>query len=120
MREFFSEGGFPMVPIAILGLASLALAAWYAVKPNARMLPLVRATASAALLAGVLGTVLGVKETLRAITGTPALVGENMSRIAMAGLAESSNNLVLALVLVVMAVLAVGVGGYRSKEPALA
>jgi hypothetical protein len=120
MREFFHEGGFGMYPTALFGIISLILAVWYAWKPSARMLPLVRGLGAAALLAGVLGTVMGIKSTIAGIMGTAELAGERLGVVALAGLYESSNNLVLALVLVVFVVLAVGVGGFRSREPVAA
>lgn len=117
MREFFHEGGFGMYPTAFFGITSLALAAWYAIRPLPRLLPLVKGLGVASLLAGVLGTTMGIKATVTAIVASPELAPDRMPFIALAGLGESINNLVLALVLTVMVALAVGVGGFRSREP---
>jgi hypothetical protein len=116
MREFFNEGGFGMYPTAFFGITALLLSVWYAFKPMARLLPLVRGLGAAALLAGVLGTVLGIKATIAGILGSPEIQTDQIGKIALAGLYESSNNLVLALVLTVLVVLAIGVGGFRSRE----
>ena len=115
MGEFFKEGGFGMSPTALFGLCSLVLAAFYAVKPIARLLPLVKGLGVASLLAGVLGTTMGIKATVMAIAGATDLPADRMPIIALAGLGESVNNLILALVLTVLVALAVGVGGFRAK-----
>lgn len=115
MGEFFKEGGFGMYPTALFGLSSLVLAAFYAVKPVARLLPLVKGLGAASLLAGVLGTTMGIKATVMAIAGSPEIAPDKLPIIALAGLGESVNNLILALVLTVLVALAVGVGGFRAK-----
>ena len=117
MADFFREGGFGMYPTALFGLTSLLLAVFYAFKPVPRLLPLVKGLGVAALLAGLLGTTMGIKATVTAIVGAPDLAPERMPLIAMAGVGESINNLVLALVLTVLVALAVGIGGFRSREP---
>lgn len=107
-----------MYPTALLGLGSLLLAALYALKPSARLLPLVVSTGAAALLAGALGTVLGLKATVAAVSGERALAAGQLPRLALAGFSESANNLLLALSLCVLVALAVGVGGYRARPAA--
>lgn len=115
MGQFFREGGFGMYPTALFGLSALVLSAWYAIRPLPRLLPLVKGLGAAALLAGLLGTTMGIKATVTAIAASPELAPDRMPLIAMAGVGESINNLVLALVLTVLVALAVGVGGFRAR-----
>lgn len=116
MRDFFFEGGFGMYPTAFFGLASLLLAAFYALRPTARLLPLIAGLGGASLLAGMLGLVMGLKATIAGINGAPTLAADQAGRIGLAGFSESSNNLLLALVLTILVALALGVGGFRARS----
>lgn len=113
LQGFFMEGGFGMWPTLLFGTLALALALRYAVKPKAELFPLVTGLGAAALLAGCLGMVMGLKATASAVAGHPEL--EAPGRLALAGFSESANNLVLALVLCTLVVLTLGVGAYRSR-----
>ena len=62
-----------MYPTAFFGITSLALAAWYAIAPLPRLLPLVKGLGVASLLAGVLGTTMGIKATVTALVASPDL-----------------------------------------------
>jgi hypothetical protein len=115
MHTFFTEGGVGMYPTALFGSASVALGLIYAWRPDARLVSLIAGLGCAALLAGALGMVLGLKATAAGILSDPAIAGDQVRTIAMAGAAESSNNLVLALVLTTMVALALGLGGFRSR-----
>jgi hypothetical protein len=119
MQQFFLEGGVGMLPTALFGLASLALAVGYAVRPQPRLFPLVAGSGAAALLAGALGMMLGFKATVSAIVGRPPAAPEQVQLITLAGLYESANNLVLALALTTLVALALGVGGFRARRPAV-
>ncbi|MBK7857705.1 MAG: hypothetical protein IPJ65_03560 [Archangiaceae bacterium] len=115
MSQFFDEGGLGMYPTVLLGLTSLALALVFAARPQQRLFPLVVGTGSAALFAGALGMLQGVRTTAAAIASARELAPDRLPVIALAGFAESANNLVLALSLCVCVALALGVGGFRAR-----
>lgn len=114
MLQFFLEGGAGMLPTAVLGVAALVLSSVYAARPRSRLVPLIASTGAASLLAGALGMFIGVQTTIAAVTGPSAPLPDRVPMIALAGVSESANNMVLALALVTLAALALGVGGFRS------
>jgi hypothetical protein len=115
MFNFFHEGGFGMYPTAVFGLAALVLAVVGAAKGAARLLPLTYGLAAAALTAGMLGTVMGLKATAGALASDPSIAPGQLALIAFAGASESSNNLVLALALTTVVALVLGFGGFRTR-----
>ena len=115
MNQFFAEGGAGMFPTALLGLVSLGLAVAYAVRPAPKLFPLVAGFGAAALLAGGLGMMLGLKSTVFALVARP-VASEQVQLVALQGLAEAANNLVLALALTCLVALTLGAGGFRARQ----
>ncbi|MCA2979105.1 MAG: hypothetical protein INH41_02465 [Myxococcaceae bacterium] len=113
MQLFFEEGGIVMWPTAVFGFLFVASAV-LGVRAGARH----RATVVLGLLtlsSGALGATVGLINTMRWVTKAPAaeqLVG------GATGLAESLNNLVLAFLLVIIALLVSAVGELRRPAPA--
>jgi hypothetical protein len=111
MREIFHVGGFGMYPTALFGLLLIGVAIRYAVKPEARFIPLQITLGLLTLLAGMLGFVTGLITSFSHMGG---VTGEGSSKwIPLIGAAESLHNVALALALVIVAVLAASVGAAR-------
>jgi uncharacterized membrane protein YqjE len=122
LSHFFVEGGFGMYPTLLAGLCLLATCVLYALRPKRRYVPLMAALGLFTLLAGGLGFVTGVSSMLEGYTGDMAHLGPI---VLFAGLRESLNNLVLALMLSALAALFASLGAWRlsrrlTPEPALA
>ncbi len=97
MSDFFRDGGLVMFPTLALGFLVAASAALTAFR-SIRYGPLAAVLAGVTLASGLLGTALGVINTFRFV----ARLGEGEAlKVAATGLAESTNNLVLALVILI-------------------
>jgi hypothetical protein len=113
MQLFFQEGGVVMWPTALFGFLLVASAVLALRGGGPPRLPLVLGLLT--VTSGALGTVLGLINTMRWVTKAPAaeqLVG------GATGIAESLNNLVLALLLVIVALLVSAIGAARRPAPA--
>jgi hypothetical protein len=110
MGNFLNEGGFGMYPTLVFGALCVLAAVAIAFKPERRLVPMVLALGVTTFGSGMLGTVMGFIASLRAITQVPAT---DRLTIAMVGAAESLNNMVLALVLVVLSALIASVAAAR-------
>lgn len=110
MSNFFHEGGFGMYPTLVFGALSVLAAVVIAAKPQRRFIPMVAALGATTFGSGMLGTVMGIITTLRYISKVPET---DRAMILMAGAAESLNNMVLALVLVVLTGLIASVAAAR-------
>ena len=111
----FREGGWGMWPTLLFGTLTLALAIRHAVGPTSRLLPLILGTGTATLLSGLLGMSMGIVNTLKYIQNVPP---QRQMPIMFVGLAESWQNLVLALILGVAAALLSGAAEYRQRASA--
>jgi hypothetical protein len=112
MQLFFQEGGVVMFPTAVFG-ALLVAASVLALRGGGRA-ELRVVLGALTLASGALGTVMGLINTMRWVTKasvTDQLVG------GATGIAESLNNLVLAFLLIVMALLVSAVSALRSSAP---
>jgi hypothetical protein len=113
MAGFFEAGGFTMFPLLVLGFCLVGVAGLDALRPAARLRAAVVSLGVAMAAAGTLGFVWAVVATLR----NAQEITNDSDRVAtaMAGLAESANNLVLALVFLVLAALVNAVAVVRGR-----
>jgi hypothetical protein len=116
MGMFFEEGGFGMYPTLLFGFGLVASAVLSIPQPERRWLTF--ALGALTFSSGVLGTAMGLINTMRYVAKTtPA----EQLPIGATGIAESLNNLVLANVIIVIAMLISVVAAFRhSKAPAKA
>ena len=112
MIEFIREAGFPIYFVGAFGAASLAAALRYQQTLRRELFSVVVGLAVATILVGVLGTVLGVQTSARAI----GQVDHEMKWIFLIGLKESLNNLVAALGIAVIDVLIATRGAFRAAR----
>lgn len=111
MVEAFYLGGWGMYPTALFGLLLIGASIRYAVKPEARVVPLQIALGLLTLFAGMLGFVTGLIATFSHMGNVP---GDGSSKwIPLIGAGESLHNVALALALVIVAILAASVGAAR-------
>lgn len=111
MREMFYIGGFGMYPTALFGLLLIGVSIRYAIKPEARFVPLQITLGLLTFFAGCLGFVTGL---ITSFTHLPELPpGDNAKWIPYVGAGESLANVALALALVIMAVIAASIGAAR-------
>jgi len=111
--DYIREGGWGMYPIMILGATAVVLAIRYAFEPNkteVRTLTIYFLVAT--LIAGCLGTAVGVQKSAAAIGGV-----ENARKwIFLLGLKESLNCFVSAFVVGTIATLIMAFGGFRRER----
>jgi uncharacterized membrane protein HdeD (DUF308 family) len=110
--DFIREGGWPMFPTLVLGIAALVLAVRYAARPERGQRALVNMVALVTLLMGILGTLLGVQLSANGIRD----VGPDQKWIFLIGLAESLSCVLGALVLLIPTMIFAGIGGYREAQ----
>jgi len=109
--DYIREGGWGMYPIMILGATAVVLAIRYAFEPNkteVRTLTIYFLVAT--LIAGCLGTAVGVQRSAGAIGGL-----DNMW-IFLVGLKESLNCFVSAFVIANITTLIMAFGGFRRER----
>jgi hypothetical protein len=114
MIEFYRLAGVGIWPVTVFGLVTLYAAARYAWRAAPERLALALGGGALTLLAGVLGSVVGFQSAVEAANGEPSMIPV----IAMAGAREALNNLVLALVLVMLACMVATAGAWRSERRA--
>lgn len=114
MINAFVEGGAGMIPTLAFGLLLLGVAVRYAVRPEARLVPLLASLGVLTLVAGMLGFVMGLITTLHAIAKVPP----EQHWLALVGVGESLQNVALALSLGALAALATSVGTFRLARAA--
>jgi len=110
ISEAFVLGGWGMYPTLVAGLATLALAARYAIRPRRRTVLLAAATGLLTAVTGALGFVTGIIATAVHI-GT-----EGDPRLVIVGVGESAHNLALALLLLALALLGIIAGAARGPR----
>lgn len=113
MGMFFEEGGFGMYPTLVFGFLLMASAVLSLRQAERRWLTSVLAALTVA--SGVLGTSMGLINTMKYVAKTTP---EERLAILAQGTAESLNNLVLAMILVVLALLVSGVAAFRFARAA--
>ncbi len=110
--NFVREAGWPIFLVLVPGLLSLLVASSYAGRPSPGKRALLIGLSLSTVMAGCLGTVLGIQLTVHAASEVAA--AERW--IFLVGLKESLNNLVAALVLSGTATLAATIGSYRAAR----
>lgn len=113
LGRFFEAGGFGMFPTLAFGAALAAAAVALALRPGARRAWLAAALGLLTLAGGTLGFLMGVVNTLRYVQEVQAA---DFWRVVCLGVAESLNNVVLAVVFVVVALLAASVAALRAAR----
>lgn len=98
MGTFFEEGGFGMYPTLLFGFLLAGSAALTAFR-SSRYWSLSAVLAAVTLASGALGMAMGVINTFRFVI---RMSEGDVLRAAATGLAESTNNIVLALVIVIV------------------
>ena len=100
LRSFFLDGGWGMYPTTICGFLLLGVGFLYLLRPSPRYTALLLCLGFMTLTAGVLGTLTGLIATFRYLQDVPPV---DQLKIAALGCAESTHNMVLALVLTFLA-----------------
>ncbi len=108
---FFHDGGWGMYPTTLFGALLVTAAALYLLRPERRFAGVVLGLGVATLGAGLLGTATGIIASCRYLLRAPL---DQRFTLAALGTAESLNNLVLALILVVLASLIATAGALRA------
>jgi len=119
MSDFMSGGGFGMYPVAVFGLFLLAVSLAHALRPRKDLVPLIVGAGAATLLAGALGTAMGIKQSAMHIGS----VAPEERWVFLLGVGESLSCLVLAFVLAIVATLLATAGSFRlarAPQPAAA
>jgi hypothetical protein len=110
MFEFFRDGGWGMYPTLIFGVGLVAAALIYSARPERRFVPLLISIGVMTVGSGILGFSMGVINTFRYAAKS---VPPEQHSLVLQGFAESTNNVVFALIFVVMSALIASVGAGR-------
>ena len=102
-----------MYPIVLFGFGFVAVAVLHALRPDRKLSQLVVGLGALTLGAGVLGMTMGINSTMHYLHQVKV---EEQVAIGSAGIAESSNDLILARVLFMLGALAASVGGFRARK----
>ena len=109
MSEAFRLGGWGMYPTLICGILLIGAGILYAVKPQKRFVPLLISVGTMTFVSGLLGFTTGVIRSLMYI----GQVGPDKRYVALIGVAESMVNIAFALVFLMLAAIAAGIGAAR-------
>jgi hypothetical protein len=114
--HFISDGGWGMFPTMIFAALLMLAAAIYAFRPERRFVPLIFSLGIITLASGLLGFCVGVITTFQyaARNAPPA----EIHSLTLVGVAESTNNIVLALIGIVLAGIVASVGAIRIARTA--
>ena len=110
MFEAFRMGGWAMMPTALFGSLLVAAAVKWAIRPDARLVPLQIALAILTLATGALGFVTGLIVSATALGGVPT---NKVVQIGAIGFGESLCGVALALAMIMAAALAGTIGAVR-------
>jgi len=98
MFNFIRAGGFAMLPILVLGIATLIVAGSCAFRPSERKLGLIRPLSVALVFMSLAGTCAGIAATMKYVTRLPQLAeSPKLPLIVMTGIGESISSLILGL-----------------------
>lgn len=111
--HFFQDGGFTMVPLLVVGFFLVCVSGLDALRPAAKLRGVMLSLGAAVAAAGTLGFVMAMVTTLRV---AQEIADGDRAKLIIAGAAESANNLVLALVFLVLAALISVVGALRGRS----
>lgn len=114
MGVFFQDGGFVMFPTLFIGLALIAAAVQSWFRPE--RLRTAVAMAGLTFVSGMLGTAMGLINTMRYVAGHASQA--EAGQIAAMGIAESLNNVVLSGMLLALACIALTVTTLRHPRAA--
>jgi hypothetical protein len=115
--NFFEAGGWGMYPTLIFGFLLVASSVLFVLRPERRFVPLLLSLGVLTLGSGLLSFSVGVVNTFRYLQRVePA----EQFKIAALGCAESLNNVVLALMLIVLTSLLASIGAFRGSQRAAA
>ena len=109
--NFYEAGGWGMWPTTLFGFLLVAAAILLLLRPERRYVPLVSGLGIMTVASGVLGCAIGFIKTFRYIGSLPR---DEQLEVAALGAAESLNNVVLALLLVLFSALLVTIGAVRN------
>jgi len=110
-NDFFRDGGWGMYPTTLFGFFLVASAVLLLLRPERRWVPLVVSLGVMTFGAGLLGTTTNLINTFRYVQNVAL---PDQVQIAALGCAESLNNVVLALVIVVFSTLLATVAALRA------
>lgn len=113
MFEFFANGGFGMYPVLIFGFLAVASAVLFLLRPERRGVGLLVALGISTACAGLLGFFTGVIGVFRYLRQVPA---EEQLAVLIQGTSESLNNVVLALIMVLVTSLVAAAGAFRASR----
>ncbi|MFO0554781.1 MAG: hypothetical protein U0271_40765 [Polyangiaceae bacterium] len=114
MIQMFHAGGFGMFPTALFGLLLLVTSLRYAVTPERRFVPSLKAMGTLTVASGAFGFVMGVIKSLSLL----GQVEPDRRWIWLVGLGESLNNLALAFGVVMLAAMLTTAGAMRRAREA--
>lgn len=112
--NFYESGGWGMYPTTLFGFFLVASGVLLMLRPEKRFVPLVGGLGVLTFASGVLGTAVGFIKTFRYVA--ELVPREEQLEIALVGMSESLNNLVLALLIIVITALLWTVGAIRSSR----
>lgn len=111
--NFYHNGGFGMYPTTLFGFFLLVTGVLVIFRPERRYVPLLASLGVTTLLSGVLGCSVGLINTFRYVQ---RVVPAEQLKIAAIGTAESLNNIVLALLIVVFTGLLAVIAALRAMR----
>ena len=120
LADFFREGGSPMYVTLLFGFFFIASSVRYALSPERRWVPLLIGLGLTTASSGLFGFALGLEMTMRYLH---KVAPADQFVTLQLGFAESNNDLLLMLFLVLVAALVISVGACRSvriAEPLVA
>ncbi len=107
MEMLIHEAGWGIWPVLVFGSISLGLALHHAIRPRRSLMTLVVGFSVATGLAGCLGSLTGIQNTVKNTTDY---------MVFFVGLRESLHNMVAAFVIITVACLLVTAGSYRLQR----
>lgn len=113
MSNFFRDGGFGMYPTALFGFLLVAAAVVLALRPERRFVALPVALGVATVTSAVLGTAMGIINTLRFAAAQPPA---EQGKLVQLGCAESLNVVVLGFILATLAALLAAIAAVRAAR----
>lgn len=109
--NFYQNGGWGMWPTTLFGFFLVASCVLLMLRPEKRFVPLVARLGVLTFASGLLGTSVGFIKTFRYVAET--VPREEQLEIALIGVSESLNNLVLALLIIAISMLLATIGAAR-------
>ena len=109
--NFYENGGWGMYPTTLFGFLLLVAGILLVLRPERRYRSLVTGLGVMTMASGVLGCCVGFINTFRYIQKLPR---EEQVEIAALGCAESLNNVVLALIIILFTSLLITIGALRN------